>query len=64
MGLVTVFWPLMRTGPGETVVQTADETTFVVDCSVNPVALVGKIGITIVEWLCVGPAEEQPHATT
>ncbi len=32
MGLVTVFWRLMRTGPGETVAQTAGETRFVVDC--------------------------------
>ena len=34
------------TGPGETVVQSADETRFVVDCKVNPVALVGHVKIT------------------
>src|SRR5437773_7256654 len=46
MGLVTVFCPLATTGPGETVVQTADETTFVVDCKVNPATLVGHVKIT------------------
>jgi len=33
IGFVTVFWPLMTTGAGETVVQ-ASEAGFVVDCSV------------------------------
>ena len=37
MGLVTEFCPLMTTGPGETLVQTAAETRFVVDCKVYPV---------------------------
>jgi len=37
MELVTVFWPLTAAGPGETAVQTAGETRFVVDCKVNPV---------------------------
>ena len=51
MGLVTVFCPLATTGPGETVVQTADETRFVVDCRVypvysNPATLVGHVKIT------------------
>ena len=46
MGLVTVFWPLTMTGPVETVVQTAGETRFVVDCKVNLVALVGHVRIT------------------
>ena len=47
MGLVTVFRPLATTGAGELVVQTADEPRFVVDCRVNPVALVGQVKITL-----------------
>ena len=43
--LVTAFWPSMTTGPGETAVQTAGETRFVVDCKVNPTALVGHVKI-------------------
>jgi hypothetical protein len=46
-GLVTAFCPLTTTGAGETVVQTAGETRFVVDCKVNPVALVGHVKITL-----------------
>jgi len=37
----------MMTGAGETVVQTADETGFVVDCKLNPTALVGHVKITL-----------------
>ena len=44
--MVTVFCPLTTTGPGETVVQIAAETRFVVDCKVNPAALVGHVKIT------------------
>src|SRR5258707_1356120 len=40
MGLVTVFWPLMATGAGEFVLQAEGEVKFVVDCKVNPTALV------------------------
>ena len=47
MGLVTVFCPLTTTGAGELVVQTAGETRFVVDCKVNPAALVGHVKITL-----------------
>src|SRR5216684_4466316 len=47
MGLVTAFCPLTTTGPGETVAQTAGETRFVVDCKVNPAALVGHVKITL-----------------
>ncbi len=36
----------MTTGAGEFVFQTAGETRFVVDCKVNPVALVGHIKMT------------------
>jgi hypothetical protein len=36
----------MRTGLAETVVQTAGETRFVVDCKVNPAVLVGHVKIT------------------
>jgi hypothetical protein len=43
MGLVTVFWPLMTTGAGEFVTQAAGECRFVVDCNVNPTALVGQV---------------------
>ena len=46
MGLVTAFCPLTTTGPGEKVVQTAEEPRLVVDCKVNPVALVGHVKIT------------------
>ena len=47
MGLVTAFCPLTTTGAGELVIQTAGETRFVVDCYVNPVALVGHVKITL-----------------
>ncbi len=56
MGLVTVFWRLRTTGPGETLVQIAGETRLVVDCKVNPAALVGQVRMTfalegmIVSW--------------
>ncbi len=46
MGLVTVFWPLATTGSGETVVQNAGETRFVVDCKLNPAALVGNVSVS------------------
>ena len=45
IGLVTVYWPFTMTGAGELVVQ-AGEARFVVDCRVNPVALVGHVTIT------------------
>ena len=47
MTFVTVFLPLTMTGTGETVLQTADETRFVLDCKVNPAALVGHVKITL-----------------
>ena len=47
IGLVTAFCPLTTIGPGETVLQTAGETKFVVDCKVNPAALVGHVEITL-----------------
>ena len=47
MTLVTAFCPLTTTGPGETVLQTAGEARFVVDCKVNPVALIGHVKITL-----------------
>ena len=40
-----MFCPLRTTGSGETVVQAAGETRFVVDCKVNPAALVGHVKI-------------------
>ena len=43
--LVTAFCPLTTTGSGETVVQTAGETRFVVDCKVNTLASVGHVKI-------------------
>ena len=43
MGLVTVFWPLTTTGEVELVLQTTGETRLVVDCKVNPTALVGQV---------------------
>ena len=48
MGLVTAFCPLTTTGPGETVVQTADALRLVVDSKVDPVTLVGHVKITVV----------------
>jgi len=36
MGLVTTFCPLMTTGAGDLVLQTAGELTLVLDCKVNP----------------------------
>ena len=47
MELVTVYCPLTMTGDGETVLQFV-ETTLVMDCRVNPVALVGHVKITLV----------------
>ena len=47
MELVTVFFPLKTTAPGETVLQTAGEPRFVVDCKVNPAALAGQVKITL-----------------
>src|SRR5260370_28103249 len=46
MGLVTVFWRLRTTGPGETLVQNTGETRLVVDCKVNVAALVGQVKMT------------------
>ena len=37
---------MTTTGAGELVIQTAGETRFVVDCRVNPVALVGHVKMT------------------
>ncbi len=44
--LVTVFLPLTMTGAGETLLQTEGEAKFVVDCNVNPTALVGHVKTT------------------
>src|SRR6266404_8486630 len=41
MGLVTVFWPLTRTGSGATVVQTAGGTSLVVNYNMKQVELAG-----------------------
>jgi hypothetical protein len=46
MGLVTVFWPLRTTGTAELVLQTGD-VRFVVDCRVNPEALLGQVKIKL-----------------
>ena len=47
MGLVTVFWPLMTTGDGRLVFQTAGEKRFVVDCNVKPVEGDGQETTTV-----------------
>jgi hypothetical protein len=47
MGMVTAFCPLKMTGAGRLVVQIGDEPRFVVDCKVNPVALVGQLNTTL-----------------
>ena len=46
--MVTTFCPLVATGAGRLVFQTAGETRFVVDCKVNPVKLAGHVTITLV----------------
>jgi hypothetical protein len=48
MPLVTVFCPFTTTGAGKLVLQTEVERRFVVDCKVNPVALVGHVKITLI----------------
>src|SRR5437870_197350 len=47
MELVTAFCPFTTTSSGETAVQTVDETRFVVDCRVKPVAFVGQSKMTL-----------------
>src|SRR5450759_2269246 len=47
MVLVTRFCPLTTTGEGKFVLQTAGEARFVVDCKLNPAALVGHVKITL-----------------
>ena len=44
--MVTMFCPLTTTGAGELVLQSMGETRFVVDCKINPVALVAHVKIT------------------
>ena len=43
--MVTAYCPLTTVGAGETGLQITGETRFVVDCKVNPAALVGHIKI-------------------
>jgi hypothetical protein len=43
IGLVAAFWPSTKAGAGETVVQIAGETRFVVDYKVNPAGLIRHI---------------------
>lgn len=74
MELVTAFCPLTTAGNGDTALQTAGKTRFVVDCNANPVALVGHDkttfapGITMVscgggnERLNTVPLPELPPA--
>src|SRR5665213_4465163 len=47
MELVTALFVLTMTAAGATLLQTAGETRFVVDCNVNPAALVGHVKITL-----------------
>jgi len=51
--LVTALGPLTTTGAGETGLQTAGETRFVVDCKVKPVAFIGHVKITLVPELII-----------
>ena len=46
MAFVTALFVLTTTAAGETLLQTVVETRFVVDCKVNPAALVGHVTIT------------------
>jgi len=48
MLLVTALFVLAMTGAEELVLQTAGGARFVVNCKVNPVALVGHVKITLV----------------
>ena len=48
MAFVSMFWPLMTIGPGETVAQLGGERRFVVDCNMKSVALVVHDRITFV----------------
>ena len=60
MGLVTVFCPLRRPALEQRLVQTAGETRLVVDCKLNPAALVGHAKITFVpERMIVSCADAQ-----
>ena len=46
--MVTALFVLTTTGAGETALQTAGETRFVVDCRAKPVALAGQVKTTFV----------------
>src|ERR1039457_1168836 len=46
MAFVTALFVLTTTAAGETLLQTVVETRLVVDCKVNPVALVGHVKTT------------------
>ena len=48
MAFVTALFVLTTTAAGETLLQTVVETKFVVDCKVNPAALVGHVKMTFV----------------
>ena len=50
MRLVTANCPLTTNGTGETVLQTAGGTRLVVDCKVNPTALVGHVKMTFAPY--------------
>ena len=43
-----VFCPLTTTGAAELVVQLADEPRFVVDCKLNPMAVIGHVKMRLV----------------
>src|ERR1039458_10856348 len=47
MAFVTALFVLTMTAAGETLLQTVVKTRLVVDCKVNPVALVGHVKITL-----------------
>src|ERR1035441_288660 len=47
MAFVTALFVLTTTAAGETLLQTVVETRLVVDCKVNPAALVGHVKMTL-----------------
>ena len=72
MGLVTTFWPLIRTGVVELVFQTIGEARLVANSKVNTVAFVGQVRRTLVPegmmvscgatgTICVAPATLHIH---
>src|SRR5207249_4846061 len=62
MGLVTAFCSLTTTGADEAVVQATGESRFVVNCKVNPAALLSHVKTTLSpEGMILGRHDSQLH---